>query len=122
MKPAAGRMVRLEDAEPGATPVFMMSYKLWQQQFNTDPKIVGTNFVLNGVSRTWSASCHRASAGRGLKCGCRSRWIGDRLPPILSSAKVMSWCVGRLKPGVSLRAAEADLDVGRSSTVEDLPE
>jgi putative ABC transport system permease protein len=111
VKPAVGRMVTAEDTKPGATPVFMMSYKLWRQQFNSDPKIVGTNFVLNGVSRAlvgimpprfrwaWSEVWLPFPVDRGQATA----------DPELS--KQFLWCVGRLKPGVSLRAAEADLDV-----------
>jgi MacB-like periplasmic core domain len=52
VQPVAGRLASAEDTKPGAPPVFMMSYKLWQQQFNSNLNIVGTSFMLNGISRT----------------------------------------------------------------------
>lgn len=111
VKPVMGRMATEEDTKPGATPVFMMSSKLWQKQFNSDPKIVGTSFMLNGTARTlvgimpprfrwgWSEIWIPFSIDRGQVAS----------DPELSKGYV--WCVGRLNPGVSLKSAEADLDV-----------
>jgi hypothetical protein len=111
VKPVVGRLATPEDTKPGAAPVFMMSYKLWRQQFNGDPKIVGTNFVLSGVSRTlvgimpprfrwgWAEIWVPFSTDRG-------QVMSD---PELSKNSV--WCVGRLKPGLNLKSAEADLNV-----------
>ena len=109
--PLAGRLATPEDTKPDAPPVFMMSYKLWQQQFNANPNIVGTNFMLNGVSRTLVGVMPPR-----FRWGWSEIWIPfpvDRgqvaSDPELSKEAV--WCVGRLRPGVSAKQAEADLDV-----------
>ncbi len=47
-----GRGLTPEDGKPGATPVFVMSYKLWQKRFNLDPSILGRSFTLNGTPTT----------------------------------------------------------------------
>lgn len=111
VQPVAGRLATADDTKPGANPVFMMSYKLWEQQFNNDPNIVGTNFMLNGISRTLVGIMPPR-----FRWGWSEIWIPfpiDRSQvasdPELSQRGV--WCVGRLKPGVSLKQAEADLDV-----------
>src|SRR6201999_872792 len=49
---AIGRTLTPEDAQPGAPPVFVMSYKLWATRFGLDPGLVGRSFVLNGVPTT----------------------------------------------------------------------
>ena len=111
VKPVVGRLATIEDTKPGATPVFMMSYKLWRQQFNGDPKIVGTNFTLSGLSRTLVGI---------MPPRFRWGWADVWVPFPIDRGQVMSdpdlskrgvWCVGRLKPGVNLKSAEADLDV-----------
>lgn len=109
--PLAGRWATPEDTNPGATPVFMMTSKLWHDQFNNDPAIIGKSFTLNGISRTLVGVMPPR-----FRWGWPDIWIpfpmdlaqnaGDP-----SIAHAYLWPVGRLKPGVSLQTAIADLDV-----------
>src|SRR5262249_13329769 len=46
--PHVGRTLTAQDDRPGATPVAVMSYRLWQQRYGSDPSIVGSVFDLNG--------------------------------------------------------------------------
>jgi putative ABC transport system permease protein len=100
----------------------MMSYKLWQQQFNGNPKIVGTNFTLNGTARTLVGIMPPR-----FRWGWSEIWIPfpvDR-GQVASDPELMKgsvWCVGRLKPGVSLKSAEADLDVVAHQLAKIYPE
>ncbi len=50
--PLAGRGIHPEDAKPGAPPVFVMSYRLWQKRFSGEASLLGRNFVLNGIPTT----------------------------------------------------------------------
>src|SRR3984893_4326694 len=50
--PFLGRVFSPDDGKPGAPLVFIMNYRLWQTEFNSDPKIVGATFFLNGKPRT----------------------------------------------------------------------
>jgi putative ABC transport system permease protein len=50
--PLVGRALTVDDGRPDAPPVFAMSYRLWSTQFNLDPKILGTTLNLNGIPRT----------------------------------------------------------------------
>ena len=49
VKPLIGRLITPADTKLGAQPVFMMAYKVWKDQFNGDPKIVGKIFNLDGT-------------------------------------------------------------------------
>ena len=49
---AHGRALRPEDAEPGATPVFVLTHNAWVSHFGADPSAIGRTFVLNGVPTT----------------------------------------------------------------------
>jgi putative ABC transport system permease protein len=99
-----GRVITAEDGMPGAPAVFVMNYKMWQTEFGGDPKILGTTFVLNGESRTLVGIMPRR-----FNIYDASIWT-----PVISSADSDTdtlQIVGRLKPGASLQAATADLDV-----------
>lgn len=109
--PLIGRWATPEDTKTGATPVFMMTYKLWHTQFNSDPSIVGKSFVLNGVPTTLVGVMPPR-----FRWGWPDIWMPfsmDRSQiasdPNLANAGV--WPVGRLKPGISLGQAAADLDL-----------
>jgi predicted permease len=43
----AGRMLTASDDQPGAAPVAVMSYRLWQQRYGSDPSVVGSVFNLD---------------------------------------------------------------------------
>ena len=48
-RPAQGRFfLPEEDRTPGAQPVVVLSYGLWQQRFGADPGFVGKTITLNG--------------------------------------------------------------------------
>jgi len=46
---AIGRTLTLEDAKPGAPPVFVLSHKLWATRFGFDPSLVGKRFRVGEV-------------------------------------------------------------------------
>src|SRR5216683_1909153 len=107
-----GRVMLPADYEPGAPPVFVLRYKTWVKSFGADPGIVNKTFVLNGASRTligimpprcgWGdadmwipARPSRAATGKTVAGAFQQRWF----------------LLGHLKPGVSVKEAEADLTV-----------
>jgi len=112
MKPFLGRGIISDDGRPDAPPVFVMSHRLWAKQFNKDPKIVGTTMVLNGVPRTLVG----IMPPRFL-LGDHDIWIpihwthADISDSAAGNSRMDFWGLARLKPGVSLQAAAADLDV-----------
>ena len=97
--PLLGRTISKEDSRSDAPPVFVMNYRLWQREFAGDPKILNTNFILNGKPTV----------------------LVGIMPPQFNAFSANFWqpfnpdqpsgvLMGRLKPGVSLQAARADLD------------
>jgi putative ABC transport system permease protein len=48
--PAAGRLFRAEENEPGRTSVAVLSHGGWQRRFGGDPAVLGRSLDLNGVS------------------------------------------------------------------------
>ncbi len=103
--PYIGRSITEEDAKPGAPLVFVMNYRFWQSEFGGDPKILGRSFVFFMANRQYlSESCRRGSTLSMRVTGCRT--TGTKRAPFYGGGQLM----GRLKPGVTLKAAGADLD------------
>jgi len=123
MQPLVGRLPNENDVKPGATPVFVIGARLWREQFNGDPNVVGRSFTLNGVPRILVGV---------MPPRFRWAWVDAWLPFSLDPNEIatnpdlkgkMAYVVGRLKPGVTVSAAAADLDlVGHQyATIEPRP-
>lgn len=110
--PFLGRVFSPADGKPGAPLVFMMSFRLWQTDFSGDPRILGRSFLLNGKPRTLVGIMPQRFNGYGsslwfpldLRAGADGTTFPMKDPDIL-------WVLARLKKGVTLQAASADLDV-----------
>ena len=107
MKPLLGRNLVPDDGKPGAPPVFSMSYRLWQKQFNGDPGLVGTTFVLNGEPRTLVG----IMPPRFL-LGNDDIWVPITLNRSdAANQRTYFWTLGRLKPGVTLKQVVSDFEI-----------
>jgi putative ABC transport system permease protein len=107
-----GRVMQPADYEPGAPPVFVLRYKTWVKSFGADPGIVNKTFVLNGVSRTLIGIMPPR-----FGWGDADLWIPKK-PERAVATKVVAgafpqfwFLLGHLKPGVSVKEAEADFTV-----------
>jgi predicted permease len=47
LRPYAGRLLTPDDDRPGASPVAVMSYRLWEQRYGSDPSVIGGAFNLD---------------------------------------------------------------------------
>ena len=107
-----GRVMQPADYEPGAPPVFVLRYKTWLKSFGADPGIVNKTFVLNGASRTLIGIMPPR-----FGWGDADMWIPKK-PDRANAAKTVAgafpqfwFLLGHLKPGVSIKEAEADFTV-----------
>ena len=122
IKPLLGRGFKPEEDEtPGKAPVVVLSHKFWTNRFKADPKIVGKKLVVNGLPYE-VVGVAPANFNGIRQFGAPSLWV-----PTMMHEQVLSGTaaggldaffnrhenlmnvVGRLKPGVSQAAAEADL-------------
>jgi predicted permease len=103
-----GRVILPADYKPGAPPVFVLRYKAWKARFNGDSNVLNKVFVLNGTARTlvgimpprfgwydadvWIPKTPHPGMSIGF-AGLPERWF----------------ILGRLKHGVSVEQASADL-------------
>jgi putative ABC transport system permease protein len=97
--PLLGRTITEEDGRPAAPPVFVLNYRTWQREFGGDPNILGKSFVLRGTPRTLVGIMPaRFNAFNA------SLWMPMR------EDEPEGNIIGRLKPGVSMQAAQAELN------------
>ena len=102
---ALGRTLEPGDEKPGAPPVFVMNHKLWVRRFGQDPSIVGGTYVLNGVPTTLVGIMPARFSKLGGELYRPA--VLDRADPEGSRRYFMFQ--GRLKPGVTLEQAEAEV-------------
>ncbi len=95
MKPLLGRYATPADAEPGAPPVFVLSYKVWQKRFGGDPSILGKVFTLDSVPRTLVGIMPKRFAWWGADL-----WIPTTVDPAQTQTqtRTFSFCSGTSNP------------------------
>jgi putative ABC transport system permease protein len=108
--PELGRDFRTEDDIPGATPVTILSYGLWLRRFGGDPQILGKEISLN-----YEKCIVVGVMKRGFQFPDRESelWTPERFTKeeLANHGSHFLEVVARLKPGVSLKSANADLAV-----------
>ena len=108
-RPFLGRTFEPGEDLPGRERLVMLSHAIWTRRFSSDPRVVGRTILLDGVSHevvgvmppdfrfpstktdVWMPLTLDPSSGMNL-------WRGDYMP-----------VVGRLKPGVTIEQARADV-------------
>jgi macrolide transport system ATP-binding/permease protein len=129
VKAALGRVISAEDdRSPGAHPVAVVSYKCWRQRFGGEPGVIGKNVIVNGrgymivgvaqpgfsgtevvvTPEMWFPMAMQAQVEVG------SQWLDNR------ESKTIT-LMGRLKPGVGVRQAQAALNSVASQLQSEYP-
>jgi predicted permease len=113
VRPAAGRLLTEEDdAVEGASPVCVISYKLWQERFGGDPGVVGRRVALGGTPFQIVGVTPRGFGGTSLHqprdleapTAMIGSFYGDK-------RDVLSFqLIGRVKPGVTPAEAQSRLN------------
>jgi predicted permease len=126
VKPVAGRLFRPEEDVVGAQPVALISTGLWSRKFGSSPEAIGKTITLNGVGyvvigvipgdfRYQSGNFHDSGVylpiGQWNDSTFRDRRVGMGMD-----------AVARLKPGVPLAQAQADMDAVAQHLAEIYPD
>jgi predicted permease len=120
-----------EEKTPGAHPVLVLSHICWERRFNSDPQIVGKTVRLAGLPFTIVGVTARGFVG--TEPNSPQFWI----PLMMRDQVVGSWnrgvwlterkadsfiLVGRLKPGISRKQAEAEMNVIARQLLQQYPD
>jgi putative ABC transport system permease protein len=105
--PILGRDFTPEDDKPGAAAVALISYGFWQQRFGRDPNIVGKDILLDDKPHTVIGVLPESFQHQGP-------------PPLWVLMGPLNWkerdvrtggnVIARLKPGVTIEQARADMN------------
>jgi len=118
-RPFLGRSFTDTDNRPNAAPVAMLGYAFWRQRFNGDSRVVGTSVSLGSMPVTIVGV---APPKLDLPDYQAQVWIPLELDP---DAPAMNShyldAIGRLRPGVTVAAAQADAARLTSRLPEEFP-
>ena len=116
--PVRGRTFTAEDDRPGATPVAIISYAFWQKYFAGDTSVVGKTIALDDSAVTIIGVMPEDFKHQGP-------------PPIWVPIGPMNWknrdvriggnVIGRLKPGVTVEQARADINAVARQLAQEHP-
>jgi predicted permease len=131
-KPLYGRLLLPEDDKPGHAAVVILSHRFWKRLFNSDPKIVGKSITLNGMGNNGSGTDKNQFTVAGV---LRPDFLlnAEIMPTVASTQQMDVFLplpfgadavnrrgdenynlMARLKPGVTMSQAQADVSVTAS--------
>jgi predicted permease len=116
--PFAGRMLAARDDEPGAARVAVMSYRLWQQRYGSDPSVVGSVFHFNDKQLTVVGITPPGFYGDSLRSTPPDFFLPLNAEPFVQSDDDLEkydthWLqlIGRIQPGAVPASIEAGMRV-----------
>jgi len=120
VQPWLGRLMTDEDDQEGAPPVTVMSYRIWQEKYGSDPSVVGAGYQINGHSFTVIGVAAPGFFGAKLAgWGMPDFWLPLTAEPTIDGATARLKrpngnfldLIGRVRPGTNPKALEAKLRV-----------
>lgn len=116
IQPAVGRFFTpAEDVQPRSSPYAVLSYSCWKNRFAGDSAIAGKEIRLNGHPYMVLGVAPRGFHGTEVFYWAEI-WVPMMMQPQIETYNWLEtrttfniWIAGRLKPGVSVEQAEANL-------------
>lgn len=118
IRPFAGRFFSASDDRPGAAPVAVIGYRAWEAM-GSDPSLIGSTLVIEGAPVTVAGVAPPGFFGDTLGPFPPDFWIPLAAEPTIrgrnsvlaSNGDNWLYLIGRVKPGVSIAALEAHVNV-----------
>jgi predicted permease len=106
-----GRVFTPEDDKPGSPPVAVISHRLWQTTYASDPTVVGSTFIVGGHPVTVIGVAPPGFFGETLRSDPPDIWVPLQQEPLINGESSLlkqtasAWLrmVGRLRPGASIK-------------------
>jgi predicted permease len=130
VRPVVGRPIsEADDAQRGAAPVAVISFRYWQQRFGGDPGAIGRPVVVNGRTYTIVGVAPRGFFGTEV-VAAPDFWFPLAMQPVIEngSPKIEErradtvFVLGRLRPGVNRPQAAAALDGVAAGLAREFPD
>jgi putative ABC transport system permease protein len=115
VKPVLGRVFTRDEDKEGASPVIVLSYGLWQRRYGGDPNIIGREINLGGKTTVigvlpagfeYPISDDQQDYWEPLFAGA---WLTKDMRETRDNRFLPA--IARLKPGVTVEQARAELDL-----------
>lgn len=114
VKPVLGRTFAADEMIAGAPDVMVLSQSFWRQSLGGDPAVLGRTLMLDGKPYTVIGVVDE----RGAIPRSANYWLPVHPEPAGSNFERYYSMLGRLKPGLTIAAAQADL-AAISKTVDE---
>lgn len=118
VRTALGRAFRPDEDKPGAAGAVVLSYGVWQRYFASNANVIGKDVLLNGQGFTIIGVSPRGFQGTAV-LGGPDMWLTTAVHDQVLTGVVKDmyderrflgfFAVGRLKPGVTIDQARAEL-------------
>src|SRR6266853_1136774 len=104
-----GRVFTPEDDRPGAPPVMVLSHRVWQTIYASDPSVVGSTFAIEGHPFTVIGVAPAGFFGETLQSDPPDIWVPLQQEAMMDGQgglihqSISAWLrmIGRLRPGAS---------------------
>jgi len=122
VQPSIGRDFAPDESKPGKPPVALLTDRYWRDRFGADPSIVGKVLRIGQENTTVIGILPPSFDEPLLWHGCKFVHVMT-LWPDWRTERTRKWMevMGRLKPGVSLSAAQSHLSVFAARIGRDYP-
>jgi predicted permease len=120
-----------EDKTPGGNAVAVLSHSLWTRQFGSDPGLIGKALTFNGIPFTVIGVAPPNFKGTFSLAGPDLVWVPLSMRDQLAVGQLRQFApsrrfrwlgiVGRLRPGIALRQAEAAMQTIASALEKQYP-
>ena len=111
VQPAMGRSFTADEEVPGNDRSVILGHALWQRRFAGDPAILGRKLNLGGRPFTVVGVMPESFRFAPFWATKAEMWVPLAFPPDVAASRVHNSLrpFARLRPGVSLEAAQADI-------------
>jgi putative ABC transport system permease protein len=108
IKPIVGRNFLPEEDRPGGPPAALISHAFWQRRFHSDPTAVGRKLTVDGIPRTITGVVPHELG----EMVAADLWLPTAIDPNNPERQNHNYgIVARLKPGVTVAQARAEMIV-----------
>jgi len=122
LRPAIGRFIGAEADDLGhPSPVAVVSWSYWKSKYNLDPTILGKQIVVNDTPVTIIGVTEQGFAGLLSQEMSQDILLPLSMEPVVHHSSLgwgSMWLVGRLKPGISIDQARAEMAVLFDSAIQ----